>query len=97
MDLQKLSILHPANPGLCPSGVKEAREILMLLPWQRVSPNLVGGPGKGEVSGVVPAAGTAQGDGDGDGEQQPQGQFQPGTSFPGRVGLGGILGRNSSL
>uniref|UniRef100_A0A8C9N574 Uncharacterized protein n=1 Tax=Serinus canaria TaxID=9135 RepID=A0A8C9N574_SERCA len=26
-----------------------------------------------------------------------RGSFQPGTSFPGKVGLGGILGRNSSL
>lgn len=65
----------------------------MLLPWQRVSPNLLGVSGKGEVSGMAAATGTAQGDG----QQQPQGQFQPGSSFPGRVVLGGILGRNSSL
>lgn len=41
----------------------------MLLPWQRVSPNLLGVSGKGEVSGMAAATGTAQGDG----QQQPQG------------------------
>lgn len=64
----------------CALLVGRRREIPMLLPWQRVSPNLVGVPGKGEVSGMAPATGTAQEDG----QQEPQGQFQPGISFPGR-------------